>query len=296
MGSNGVIRIEPHTQRKYIVLRKYLDVCHKFHCKYKNFVYVDTHGGSGRVLLKGRNISVEGSPLIAAAYTPDWPCHIVEIDPDTYGMLRQAVDGHPNVVTYLGDCNSIIHQILGSVPKWKNFVCCFVDPDGLVYHGSDGYACDQLKADTVRAISEFPRSELLLNFPLEAITRCAGVYFGDPNGTLGQADGCRVTSFMGSEEWQGLPLDQRNRRGFLDLYLLEVLGTYPFKGALLVRSTEKNLPLYYLIYATHNQTAAKIMRDVMKKESGYVLPQNLFTLKPRTLDETHPLNRFIFDD
>lgn len=295
MGEGAIIEIEPHTQQKYSILRKYLDVCLKFHSKYGNFVYVDTHGGSGKVLLKDKNIQLDGSPLIAASCAPTCPCHIVEIDPERHKILTEATRGHPNVTTYLGDCNSIINSILGSIQKWRNFVCCFVDPDALVYRRPDGYTCNQLKADTIRAIADFPRSELLLNFPLEALLRSAGVYFSNPDNATAQATGDRLTSFMGSNSWQDLPSNRRRRRDFLDLYVSEILSRYPFKGVFLVTSAEKNLPVYYLVYATHNRIAAKIMRDVMKTESGYTPSQSLRTLKTRTLDETHPLNYFVFE-
>jgi hypothetical protein len=76
----------------------------------------------------------------------------------------------------------------------------------------------------------------------------------------------------------------------------EMLESYPYKGAILIRSEKKNLPLYYLVYTTHNQIAAKIMRDIMKKEGDFRLYAYDFrTGKPQTLDGAYPLNRFIFE-
>jgi len=49
------------------------------------------------------------------------------------------------------------------------------------------------------------------------------------------------------------------------------------------------------VYTTHNRTAAKIMRDIMKKEGDFPLHYDLTTGKPQTLDEIYPLNRFIFE-
>jgi len=292
MSPNGFLEIEPHTLHKYNILRKYLNVCKIFDKHYSNFVYVDTHGGSGAVLLKGKKVN--GSPLIAAHWTPSFPCHIVEIDPKTYQCLCQSTSSCSNAHTYHGDCNKLITKILSKIPKWQKFVFCFVDPSSLVYRGSDGTVCDQLCAETVGAIAEFPRSELLLNFPLESILRCAGDYFNNPNEPRAVANGERVTTFMGSTNWQDIPERERNRRAFLELYLDEMLESYLFKGAILIRSEEKNLPLYYLVYTTHNQTAAKIMRDIMKKEGDFPLHYKL-TGEPQTLNEVYPLERFIFE-
>lgn len=84
-------------------------------------------------------------------------------------------------------------------------------------------------------------------------------------------------------------------RGFKVKKATSILSRYPYKGAFLVRTKEKSLPVYYLVYTTNNKVAAKIMRDIMKKEGNYSLYTNLLTGKPQTLDQVYPLERFIFD-
>jgi len=290
----GLLEIETHTLHKYTILRKYLDVCKIFDRHYSNFVYVDTHSGSGKVCFKREKQKlVDGSPLIAANWTPSFPCHIVEIDPVRFNHLCESVKGCKNVSHYHGNCNELISSILKKIPKGKKFVFCFVDPNSLVYRGSDGTVCDQVSADTIKAIANFPRTELLLNFPLESILRCAGDYYKYPSEPRAIANGKRVTTFMGSTSWQALPEKYRNRRGFLELYMDEMLKNYPYKGAILIRSARNNLPLYYLVYTTHNRIAAKIMRDIMRKEVDFPLYYSIVTNKPQTLDEIYPLHRFV---
>jgi len=290
---NGFIEIASHTLHKYSILRKYLKVCKIFDKQYSNFVYVDTHGGSGKVSLKDKKGAWEdGSPLIAASWTPSFPCHIVEIDPDTYQRLCESTSECSNVDTYHGNCNELIEQILSNIPKWRKFVFCFVDPNGLVYRSSDGSTFDQVNSETIRAISDFPRTELLLNFPLEAILRCAGDFVANPETERGQSNGQRVTTFMGSETWMSVPL---NRRKYLELYMDEMLEQYPYKGAILIRSETKNLPLYYLVYTTHNRTAAKIMRDIMNREGDFPIYYDMSKGRFPTFDEVYPLERFIFE-
>src|SRR4030065_182080 len=155
---NGYINIKPHTLHKYNVLKKYLDVCKTFNRVYNNFIYIDTHGGSGKVFLQS-NQQVDGSPLIASNWNPNAPCHIIEIDPETYRCLCSSVSNSSNVQTYHGDCNELITAILTKIPKWQKFVFCFVDPSRLVYTGVDGTAYDQVHASTIRTITGFPRTD-----------------------------------------------------------------------------------------------------------------------------------------
>jgi three-Cys-motif partner protein len=298
----GYLSIEPHTLQKYTILKKYLAVCEMFDKHYSNFVYVDTHGGSGRVNLGGNLIP--GSPLIAGDWSPSFPCHIVEIDPVTFSRLRECTSGHANVSIYYGDCNKRIDAILAAIPKGNKFVFCFVDPSSLVYRGPDGADYDQLCSDTVRKIAQFPRSELLLNFPLESILRCAGDCLGNPSEPRAIATGRRLTTFMGSRDWENIRLGdncEENRRAFLVTYLDEVLSEYTYKGSFLVRTQQNNLPVYYLIYGTKNAMAASIMRDIMKKEYIDALGAVPLTkMRHRTdrewLDAEYPLCKpFIFE-
>jgi three-Cys-motif partner protein len=198
------------------------------------------------------------------------------------------------VSTYNGDCNGLIASILANIPRRQKFVFCFIDPESLVYRGSGG-DFDQLRADTVRAIANFPRTELLLNFPLESLLRCAGDYYNNPTEPRAISTAERVTTFMGSESWKNLAPNKRERKGFLDLFVKEILFPYEFKGAMLIRSQQNNLPLYYLVYASHNHTAAKIMRDIMKKEGEFGLYYDLLKEKVPTLDEAYPLAYFVFE-
>jgi three-Cys-motif partner protein len=298
----GYLSIEPHTLHKYTILKKYLGVCETFDKHYSNFVYVDTHGGSGRVNLEGNLI--QGSPLIAGDWSPSFPCHIVEIDTLTFNRLRESTSGHANVSIYFGDCNEKIDAILAAIPKGQKFVFCFVDPSSLVYSRPDGTNCDQLRAETVHKISRFPRSELLLNFPLESILRCAGDYLGNPTEARAIGSGKRVSAFMGSTVWQKIRLGdncEENRGAFLAAYLDEVLDSYTYTGAFLVRTQQNNLPVYYLVYGTKNAKAASIMRDIMKKEYfdslGTVpLTRMQYKTDREWLDAEYPLSRpFIFE-
>lgn len=295
MATNNFLTVKPHTLHKYSILKKYLGVCKIFDKHYSNFVYVDTHGGSGKVQLEGQSSQwVDGSPLIAGKWTPQFPCHIVEIDPNRYGSLCASTSSCTNVSSYNGDCNNLIASILSKIRKWQKFVFCFIDPESLVYRGNDG-DYDQLRADTVRTIAAFPRTELLLNFPLESLLRCAGDYYNNPNEQRAISTAERVTTFMGSETWKNLAPNRRDRKDFLELYMNEMLTPYQYKGAILIRSQQNNLPLYYLVYATHNFTAAKIMRGIMKTEGNYVPSYDLLRGRVQTLDEAYPLAHFVFE-
>ena len=293
------LEIKEHSYRKYRILGKYLGVCQKFGDKYSNFVYVDTHGGSGKVLDICKDTLTDGSTLIAAKITPSFPCHVVEIDPAKYALLQASTRGLPNVTTYCEDCNTEIHKILAAIPKGRMFVFCFIDPDGLVYHGKNR-SYDELSWKTVESIASFPRTELLVNLPLQALMECSGYIHSLPDEPASKKMEERMSTLYGSPKWQDLaPGDYK---GFLRLYISERLKAhYEFVGAILVRNIIRG-PQYYLVYASKYQKGAEIMRDVMKKEyvetlGATPLTRMQYKTDKEWLDAEYPLSSpFIFED
>lgn len=278
MEAEGFLEIKRHTIHKYNILRKYLRACEVFNRKYDNFAFVDTHGGSGKVIIDGNFIS--GSPLIAAETQPDWPCFVVEVNNGKFARLTESTEDIANVKLFHGDCNKRIDEILGAIPTGKRFVVFFVDPDGLIYRDGE-FFCYQLLPETLRKISNFPRSEIVLNFPVSGVVRLSETpgtidyvknYLGkvcdDKCGLYGK---CNNSENGECRHWQKVIKERdiyiRKIKKLLFFYMDKFLYNFRFKGAFLIKN-EKKVPLYYLIYGTNNSTGAKIMRDIMRIEWG----------------------------
>jgi len=273
------MEIKDHTLTKHRILKKYLRACEKFHGKYQNFCYVDTHGGSGMVSYEGKERT--GSPLIAANIHP-YPCHVVEIDPKRFSCLEESARPYSHISVYNGDCNQKIEEILKQIASWK-FIFCFIDPDGLMYHGSKGFSCLQLKYETVEKVANHPKTEILLNFPLESLIRCGAFIKKNPSDARTPKMIEDMDLFFGTPSW----IDEEvEKRAYLDMYTERLASYYNYIGAICIRGPTRT-PLYYLVYASKHPVGGKIMRDIMKTEWGFV-PIGDF-------DEMFPINRFIFE-
>jgi three-Cys-motif partner protein len=293
------LKVKPHSRQKYTILDKYLRACENFARKYGNFFYVDTHGGSGIVEMEGEGSSKsEGSPLIAAKVIETWkgggayPCHIIEINPEYYEVLKQAFQEKSWVKIYLGDCNDIAPSVVNSFPNAWAFGLCFMDPNGLVYDGPGASGLVyQLIWSTVEQISQREKVELLINFPLEAILRCSGFCQEHPDNRASVSMADRLTKFFGTDDWWPL----QEKREFLELYLNRLqnkLG-FPYVGAYLVCS-QGLTPVYYLVFATRHEVGAKIMRDVMRNEWKAQHPKEAEKAKRAKWEPN--LSYFIFDN
>jgi three-Cys-motif partner protein len=297
------IEIKGHSHRKYTILQKYLDACQKFEDRYHNFAYVDTHGGTGMVLDLTDKIRKPGSVLTAARITPTFPCYTIEIDDLHFALLEHCTKSLSNVTRFHGDCNTLIHSVLSQIERGKRFVFCFLDPCGLIYT-SDDVQSDQLNFETIRAIADFPRSEILLNFPVEAVMQTSGVAHSETANTqLVVTMRGHLNRFFGCDDW--MELDPGDYRGFLRSYLdrvKRVAPSYEYSGAVLIRSAEKNAPQYYLTYFSQHIKGGKIMRDIMAKEwreiiGGFPLTRLKYRTISEWLDGEYPLEKpFIFED
>lgn len=277
--------IKAHSVKKYRILGKYLEACKQFHKKYNNFVYVDSHGGSGKVLNASTGKLEDGSPLIARkAIDMSFPCYVTEISPARCKILAESLKEYNEVRFQCEDCNIAVPQILSEIEDWK-FVLCFVDPRGLI---DELTGCHELSYETVDKIGLHKKSELLLNFPCFPLSRSIGYCLS----TSGSEQAKRtmeqnVTKFFGTDVWKKVGLD---RRKLLELYITERLSRYYlYIGAILIRQEGNNAPLYYLVYGTKNIVGARIMRDIMRKE--WAGKQELLV----PLDEAYPINKFIFE-
>ncbi len=272
--TDGPLHIKKHTFQKYDILRKYLKACLTFEKKYQNFAYIDTHGGSGKVVFEGHE--VHGSPLIAAESEAHPQCYAIEIDVGRRLLLRKATTGVPNIEVIGGDCNRKIASLLKQIDDRK-FAFCFVDPDGLVY--TDGATkVFQLNWTTIEEISRRRNSEILVNLRTQDVIRCVGAMEAEPERADKLAED--ITTLYGTDSWTL----KRTRYQLRDLFLdrLESLG-FTHVGALNVKS-EDNSHQYYLIYGSHHSVGAKIMSSNFRISWGFNPITEL------------PLQRFVYDD
>jgi len=246
----------------------------RFQAKYRNFSYVDTHAGSGRVLFEGHEQF--GSPLIAVTSPVHPQAYVVEINEARRLLLRKSVAEIPNVEIFDGDCNKRIDGILNRIQPWK-FAFCFLDPDGLVY--DDGTTrCFQLTWQTIEQIGKRSNSEMLINFRSQDILRCIGDIEREPN--RGQKLSEDIDALLGVSTWRSR---RQTRFTLRDLFLDRLHGLgYGYLGAINIK-TDLEGHQYYLIYASHHNVGAKIMKSNFKFEWGFDL-----LIDP-------PINRFIYD-
>ena len=212
-------------------------------------IYIDAFAGPGLNRLRGRSLTIDGSPLIALdARAPNGTrfdhLFFIERDPTVAAELRGVLNGRDHarrarVIT--GDVNEELPKLITKLPR-RSPTFVFVDPEGI-----------EPRWTTIEAIAPW-RTELLINFPLGmSINRNPG------------SD--KVTAYFGTERWRVLWGSPGSTAALLQLYK-ERLGQlgylYTPEDNRLVK-TSRGKHLYYLVFVSKVPVAKRIMKWVFSQ-------------------------------
>ena len=135
-----------------------------------------------------------------------------------------------------------IKNELNNLPDSPCFI--FIDPDGI----------EEIDMDSVSICSMKNKAELFINFSVSGILRNVKNKRCHP----------LLTRYYGNEDWKKIPNVVNREQLYADLYI-KSLRKYFRNIANVKLKNDNNIPLYYLIYTTNNDTGFKIMRDVLKQ-------------------------------
>ena len=230
--------------------------------KWDQRVYIDLYAGAGYSHISGTSTYLKGSPVIALTVTAAFEKYIFcEGNADLLEALRirtarLALDA--NVTFIHGNCDAEIDKICAAIPKASpnNSVLglCLADPFDF-----------GIKFETLRRLSSFYMDFLvLLAIGMDASRNYD--HYVDGNST-------KIDEALGNTEWRdrwkAVGIRRSDFRPFLASEFsrsMESLGylKVPPDRMKLVRSVEKNLPLYHLALFSRSKIAFKFWNDVLK--------------------------------
>ena len=226
-------------------------------------VYIDLFAGSGRSRIKGTKKIVAGSPLIALGVDPIFDKYILcEKDPDKLGVLQTRVSRdylNINVEFQPGDAKQNVDQIIKRIPQYtkdfKVLTFCFVDP----------YNLRALAFRTIDRLSaRFVDFLVLIATDMDAVRNVSTYELPENN---------VVERFLGLPNWRVEWHTSKAKRESFSSYLMRRFSNQmeargyiqvPIEATRLVRSTEKNLPLYRLALFTRHERGKSHWEQALK--------------------------------
>ena len=211
--------------------------------------FIDLYAGAGYTRLRTNGKILKGSPMLALSVNDPFDQYVFcEEDRDSFEALEsRARRDHPklNVRCIRGDCNQKVDEIIRALPRRNSLGLCFVDPYNL-----------SIQFETLIKLAG-RRLDLLCLLALHMdANRAYDVYINQ--------ESSKVDRFLGSDRWKAEFVDSGRPRQefprFLAGYFARRMQTLGFEetpthSMHLVRSDDKNIPLYHLALFSRHQRA-----------------------------------------
>ncbi len=230
--------------------------------KWGKRVYIDLYSGAGYSSIQGTSTVLKASPMLALSVQDPFDKYIFcEEDGEKLGALQaRAKRTAPNLnVSYVaGDCDTHIDEICALIPRASVrdtvLSLCFADPFDF-----------GLKFVTLRKLSSF-----LVDF---LVLLAVGMDANRNYDHYVEGNSTKIDEALGNTEWRARWQEKGvHREGFRPFLAAEFARSMESLGYLhqevhqmvLVRSDEKNLPLYYVALFSRKELAYKYWEEVRK--------------------------------
>jgi three-Cys-motif partner protein len=240
----------------------------------RHFAYIDGFAGAGAHISKSTGKEIEGSPSVALGVQPSFThYHFIDMDGQRANQLRQLANGRQDVTVYEGDCNTILLRDVFPKCRYEDYrrALCLLDPYRLNPSWQVVHTAGQMKS-----------IEIFLNFMIMD----ANMNVLKKNRSQVQdAQAERMTAFWGDESWQqagytkqpGLFGEIEEKEPNAEVAaayqkrLKDVAGFKYVPDPMPMRNS-KGAIIYYLFFASHNETGDRIAKAVFKKYANMGVP------------------------
>lgn len=247
---------------KYYYFGRYFDI---FTAAMRNkwngeLYYIDLFAGCGKCRVRETNEEIDGSALISLSIRYPFKGYFaVELNPIAAEALKKRIENlsfQDHFIITNGDCNEKIDEIASKIPT-RSLSLAIIDPTGL-----------HIKFDTIKKLTSGRKIDLVITFPEGMdIKRNLSRYIEQSH--------CILDDFIGDKNWRKLfPQDIKNidqahiERSLINYYRkkLSKLGYQEIKSGdeILIRSHQKNVPLYYLLFASKHSLGHKFWEEISK--------------------------------
>jgi three-Cys-motif partner protein len=230
--------------------------------KWGKRVYIELYAGAGYSRIRNTSRIIVGSPLLALTIKDPFDKYIFcEEDPDKLKALKLRVKRsapEADAIYFLGDCNELAQEIVAAIPRGTKddtvLSLCFADPFDI-----------SLKFETLRILANRYVDFMVLLALYSDANRAYKRYVME--------DAVKVDEFLGSKTWrERWKLEEADAVRFPRFLAQEFAERMKSVGYIstpvhlmkLVRSDERNLPLYYIALFSRNQLAYKFWDEVLK--------------------------------
>jgi three-Cys-motif partner protein len=236
----------------------------------RGYTYVDAFAGAGTHVEKATGLLVPGSARIALDIVPPFThYYFIDLDRTKVDELRRAAAERANAEVIEGDCNRVLLKHVLPRVRWgdRQRALCLLDP----YHL-------QLSWEVVHTAGQMGSVEIFLNFPVYDIN----INVLRKGGPVSDTKAAEMTTFWGDETWRerlyvkDVQLEmfgdtgeatklsnERVAQAYRDR--LKSIAGFPFVPEPLPMKNSTNSTVYYLFFASPNETGRRIVQHIFDR-------------------------------
>ena len=234
-------------------------------------VYIDAFAGAGMHVSRTSGEFVPGSPLNALHVQPPFKhYYFIDIEARKVQLLEDIAGQRADVDVFHGDCNQVLLERVFPQVRYDRFErgLCLLDPYGL-----------HLDWQVVTAAGQSRCIEVFLNFPVADMNR--NVLWHHPE-RVPDEQVWRMTRYWGDETWRdvaytteaGLFGNIEEKAGMEVIVAafrnrLRLVAQFRYVPQPIPMRNKQGAVVYYLYFASQNQTGAKIVKDIFDKYRDY---------------------------
>lgn len=232
--------------------------------------YIDGFSGAGVHLSKRTGEPIDGSPARALKVMPPFDgFHFIDMNADKTAYLERVRAERSNVDIHTGDANPYLKQLLPTI-RYDDYkrALCLLDPYGL-----------HLDWEVMQIAGQLKTVDMFLNFPIMDINR--NVLRHDRR-KVAAVDVGRMERFWGDHSWSDVAYVETGQTTMFDFgpevqkqgneaivtafreRLRKVAG-FAYVPEPLAMKNKTNAVVYYLFFASANDTGRKIVTDLFER-------------------------------
>jgi len=270
MSEQGLDKVGYWTEIKLSILRDYSKAYAQILNKQqaiRHFAWIDGFAGAGTHISRSTGKEIEGSPSVALGMQPPFShYHFIDMDGQRTARLREMATGRQDVTIYEGDCNDVLLKKVFPSCRYEDYrrAFCLLDPYDL-----------NPRWEVVEMAGRMRSIEMFLSFMI--MDANMNVLWKNPE-QVPAAQSARMTAFWGDDSWlQAGYTKRRTLFGDIDQKVpnadvaaayqkrLRDVAGFKFVPEPMPMRNSKGAVVYYLFFASHNQTGDKIARAIFKK-------------------------------
>jgi len=230
-------------------------------------IYIEGFAGAGLHISKKTKELIPGSPLNALNIDPPFEeFHLVDLSRDRVDNLKSLTRDKRNVHIYNADANAVLQSDIFPKIRYSDYrrALCVLDPYKL-----------NLNWTVIQAAAQLQTIEIFLNFPVMDMNR--NILLWRPE-SAARENIARMNAFWGDDSWReiayrkertlfGEQEEKQPNEVIAEAFRerLKNIGMFKYVPEPAPMRNSVGAVVYYLFFAAQQQTASKVLTEILDK-------------------------------